>query len=83
MNDTFTPPDHGREGSPTACAVLLALNSRPDGLSLTDLATHVRLPSADVRQAIVGLSERRRVRSLGRGLAARWYTMLHAMKVAP
>jgi len=79
---TFTPPvEHGREGSPTACAVLLALNSRPEGLSLEDLTSHVRLPIADVRQAIVGLSERRRVRSLGRGRNARWYTTLHAAGV--
>ena len=76
---SFTPPvDHGREGSDTACAALLALALNVNGLSLIDLAAHIGRPPADVRQAIVGLSERRRVRSLGRGINARWYTVLHA-----
>lgn len=75
----FTPPvDHGREGSPTAVLVLLALNAHKHGLSLAELGTRLDLPAAALRQALIGLSERRRVKSLGRGTAARWYTMPHA-----
>ena len=81
--DEFTQPvDHGREGSPAGCAVLVLLHAHAQGMPLCDIVTHLNLPASDVRQAIIGLSERRRVKSIGRGTAARWYTVLHAASVA-
>lgn len=79
MDDsTFMPVDHGREGSAAGCAVLVALHARPDGMPLADLVEQLQLPAATLRQAIIGLSERRRVKSIGHGMGARWYTMPHA-----
>jgi hypothetical protein len=81
-DDTITQQeDHGREGSTAGCKVLVLLHAAPQGLSLPDIAIHCGLPSPVVRQAIIGLSERRRIKSLGRGTAARWYTMFHAARV--
>lgn len=82
MDDFTQPIDHGREGSPVACAVLVLLHAHAQGMPLADIVTHLQLPASDVRQAIIGLSERRRVRSIGRTTAARWYTMPHAAAVA-
>jgi len=77
--DLTQPLPHGAEGSDTACAVLLLLHRRPDGLALATIATLLRVDAHDVRQAIIGLSERGRVRSVGRSTAARWYTTRHAV----
>lgn len=83
MEDSaFIPVDHGREGSPAAVAVLLALNAHKPGLSLSELVTRLDLPAATLRQALIGLSERRRIKSIGHGMGARWYTVLHAAAMA-
>ena len=76
-----SPEDHGREGSIAACAVLVLLARHPHGLSLADLVTLLGLPSATLRQALIGLSERRRIKSVGHGMGARWYTMRHAAAI--
>lgn len=76
---TEKPLPHGAEGSDTACAVLRLLHRRPDGLAAVDIATTLQVEVYDVRQAIIGLSERGRVRSVGRSTAARWYTTPHAI----
>jgi DNA-binding IclR family transcriptional regulator len=76
--DTAIP--HGAEGSDTCCAVLRLLHRRPEGLALVDIARALQTEVYDVKQALIGLSERGRVRSVGRGTAARWYTTPHAVR---
>jgi hypothetical protein len=74
------PPE--AEGSDVCCAVLRLLHRRPDGLALTALAATLQCEVYDVRLAIIGLSERGRVRSVGKDTASRWYTTPHAARAS-
>jgi DNA-binding IclR family transcriptional regulator len=74
----FSPEDPGHEGSKAACAVLVALHQHADGLTLADLGSLLGLDPRTLRAALIGLSERRRVKSVSRTTEARWFTMFHA-----
>jgi len=82
QSEDFTKPeDHGREGSEAGCKVLVLLHAAPSGRTLVEIVDFTRLEAAVVRQAIIGLSERRRIKCIGRGTASRWYTVKHAANV--
>ena len=81
MSDPFTmtpPEDPGHEGSKAGCAVLVALHQHPEGLTLADLGSLLGLEPRVLRSALIGLSERRRIKSVSRTNEARWFTMPHA-----
>jgi DNA-binding IclR family transcriptional regulator len=76
---TMTPPeDAGLEGSRAACSVLVTLHKHPEGLTLADLGSLLGLDERTLRRTLIGLSERRRIKSVSRTLDARWFTVLHA-----
>jgi DNA-binding IclR family transcriptional regulator len=76
---TMTPPeDAGLEGSRAACDVLVTLHQHPEGLTLEDLGSLLALDARTLRRALIGLSERRRIKSVSRTIDARWFTSLHA-----
>jgi hypothetical protein len=80
MSQVDKPVQPGDEGSDTCCAVLRLLHRRPDGLALKDIASTLQSEIYDVRLALIGLSERGRVRSVGKDPAARLYTTPHAVR---
>jgi hypothetical protein len=68
----------GREGSDAAVRLLLLLHRRPEGLSLSGIATVSGLLPGVAEVALDGLKSRHRVACVGRGKAARWMLTQHA-----
>lgn len=81
-HDPYQPPQHhSHEGSDAACSVLVALTKRPDGMTLEQLHALLGLEHATLRQALIGLSERRRIKCVTTRGQPHWFTAPHATKM--
>lgn len=70
MIHTDTLP--GQEGSAEACAILLLLHKRRDGMSLAQICRELGLETREVTPALLGLRERHRVVGSGVGAGTAW-----------